>query len=282
MTFCHGKSSENRQDEGGYVLLVLLLLIAMLSIGFLGVMESIDFEIRRDREEEMIHRGAQYSRAVRKFINQFQRYPASIEELENTNNMRFLRKRYKDPITGKDFKVLHLSDMPSFIRTPVGAASAAGLPQQQGTRGTSGDVALANVVEDNVVQDTEAAGLPTSEQRRQTDSVGLSPDGGGDAPQSRTPGSLPATSKSGPQPVHGLIIGVASTSQKKSIREFNKKDHYNQWQFIYDPSTDGPGLLRTPNQPLRALQLNQGVAMQAAGTDSGPTSTTAGFPHAQQ
>jgi hypothetical protein len=30
---------------------------------------------------------------------------------------------------------------------------------------------------------------------------------------------------------------------------FNKKDHYNQWQFIYDPSTDRGGLLTTPNQP---------------------------------
>src|SRR5437667_12888246 len=34
-----------------------------------------------------------------------------VEELENTNNMRFLRKRYKDPVTGQDFKVLHLGEV---------------------------------------------------------------------------------------------------------------------------------------------------------------------------
>jgi hypothetical protein len=45
------------------------------------------------------------------------------------------------------------------------------------------------------------------------------------------------------------MVGVASTSKEKSIRIFNKKDHYNQWQFIYDPSTDRGGLLTTPNQP---------------------------------
>ena len=38
-------------------------------------------------------------------------------------------------------------------------------------------------------------------------------------------------------------------NKDKTIREFNKKNHYNQWQFIYDPSTDRGGLLMTPNQP---------------------------------
>jgi len=57
----------------------------------------------------------------------------------------------------------------------------------------------------------------------------------------------------------GAIIGVASVSKDKTIREFNKKDHYNQWQFIYDPTTDRGGLLMTPNQPplQGAVQLNQ-------------------------
>jgi hypothetical protein len=45
------------------------------------------------------------------------------------------------------------------------------------------------------------------------------------------------------------IIGVASTSKKKSIREFNKKNHYKDWMFIYDPSSDRGGLLNTPAQP---------------------------------
>lgn len=48
-------------------------------------------------------------------------------------------------------------------------------------------------------------------------------------------------------------------SKLKTIREFNKKDRYNQWQFIYDPSTDRGGLLMTPNQPplQGAVQQNQ-------------------------
>jgi len=35
----------------------------------------------------------------------------------------------------------------------------------------------------------------------------------------------------------------------KSIREFGGKNHYNQWQFIYDPArTAGKGLINTPAQ----------------------------------
>ena len=63
----------------------------------------------------------QYSRAVEKYYKKFGRYPSRIEELENTNNIRFLRKRYKDPITGKDFKFLHLGDVRLRAGTGPGA-----------------------------------------------------------------------------------------------------------------------------------------------------------------
>ena len=59
----------------------------------------------------MIHRGTQYSRAIRRYVKKTGRYPSRLEELENTNNIRFLRKRYKDPITGKDFKLLHVGEV---------------------------------------------------------------------------------------------------------------------------------------------------------------------------
>src|SRR5437667_10451173 len=105
------KSSMPKSRERGYVLLALLLFVALLSIGIFTTIQSIDFQIKRDREQELIHRGVQYSRAVRRYFKKFGRYPTRIEELENTNNLRFLRKRYKDPITGKDFKPLRMTDV---------------------------------------------------------------------------------------------------------------------------------------------------------------------------
>jgi hypothetical protein len=32
----------------------------------------------------------------------------------------------------------------------------------------------------------------------------------------------------------GQIMGVASVSKKQGIKEFNDKDHYDEWYFVYD------------------------------------------------
>jgi hypothetical protein len=85
-------------------------------------------------------------------------------------------------------------------------------------------------------------------------------------------------------------VGVASTSKDKSIRAFNKKDHYNQWQFIYDPSTDRGGLLTTPNQPplQNAVQVQpqngqqNGNGQNQTGFGSGPGGTNPGMQPPQQ
>src|SRR5208282_6218748 len=74
--------------------------------------------------------------------------PSRLEELENTNNLRFLRKRYTDPMnvdreTGKekDFKLMHQADIslnngPVLGQTP----GQSGLPGQGqgGFGGTQG------------------------------------------------------------------------------------------------------------------------------------------------
>jgi type II secretory pathway pseudopilin PulG len=79
-----------RRDDRGYIMLTLLLAMAVMAI-FAGVIaSSIAFDIKRDREEEMIHRGVQYSRAIRAYYKKFGRYPTKIEDLKSTSNLRFL------------------------------------------------------------------------------------------------------------------------------------------------------------------------------------------------
>lgn len=251
------RSSQSRDPERGYVLLVLLLSLALLSIGLTVLVQGIDFEIKRDREEELIHRGVQYSRGVRRFIKAFGRYPNSIEELENTNNIRCLRRRYKDPITGKDFKILHLSDLPSFKPSPpVNPVRSSASQQQDVSRPVSNEGP-----ETEVTLAGEKSDLPSPPS---DDPAKV--DGAGD----QAPSNRPDTSPS-PQPLarpvastgpirnsgQGPMIGVVSVSKTTTIREFSKKNHYNEWQFVYDPSTDRGGLLTTPNQPVL-----QGTAQQ--------------------
>ena len=45
----------------------------------------------------------------------------------------------------------------------------------------------------------------------------------------------------------GAIVGVASKSKEPTIRVYNKKKNYDEWQFIYSPMLDRQNtLLRGP------------------------------------
>ncbi len=265
------RSTTRQKRERGYMLITLMLFVALLAIASMGWIQTIEFQVKRDREEELIHRGVQYSRAIQHFVKKFGRYPAKIEDLENTNNQRFLRKRYKDPITGKDFKLLHMND----VQISFSPGAASGLPPR--SAGPSEDAGAPGALNPNPTApgNPGPSSIPVNPQaNQQPNSVGdsgqpISPDDSSDQnPQgtsNSTSGSRSSSSSSPSGPGNGPtfgglpIIGVASTSKDKSIREFNKKNHYNQWQFIYDPSTDRGGLLSTPNQPAiqGAMSVNQ-------------------------
>jgi type II secretory pathway pseudopilin PulG len=250
-----------RRRDQGYVLLVLLLSATLLSIGFLAMIQSVDFQIKRDREQEMIHRGLEYSRAVRKYVKANGRYPTSMEQLENSNNMRFLRKRFKDPITGKDFEVLHYGDLVTFnaitsVPKPNTASLKPGALINQNSAVAppeSGQANEAGVTEGAPSENSTAQGLVTKGQ-----SDPAQPDQTASASDRTDPATQPpGEAESAPTEDTGgvAMIGVASYSKHKSIRVFNKKDHYNQWQFVYDPSTDS-GLMTGPNQPLLKGAVN--------------------------
>src|SRR5215472_18496109 len=68
-------------------------------------------ETERAKEQLLIDRGEQYKRAIQLFTKKAGRYPARIEELESFQNQRFLRKRYIDPMTGKEeWRLVHIQN----------------------------------------------------------------------------------------------------------------------------------------------------------------------------
>ena len=91
-----------KRAERGYLLLVLFLFAALISIGLMRTIPAALVETQREREEELIFRGQQYQRAIQSFVRKFGRYPNSLEELEQTNRIRFLRRRYHDPMKKRD------------------------------------------------------------------------------------------------------------------------------------------------------------------------------------
>jgi type II secretory pathway pseudopilin PulG len=225
-----------RQAQSGYILLMLMLVVTLLAIAAAAIAPTVAFKIRRDREEELIHRGVQYSRAVRRYVKKFGRYPTRLEELESTNNLRFLRKRYKDPITGQDFKVLHLGEVKLNLGAGMAGANSPGANPGVPTLGGVAPVGITG----GPSRQPSAGGVP---QMSGEDTAGTA-DANPQRETNTTEVKLSSLVFGG-----GPIVGVVSTSKDQSVREFNNKKRYDQWQFIYDPSTDRGGLLNTPAQP---------------------------------
>jgi type II secretory pathway pseudopilin PulG len=280
-------SSNRRRRECGYILLTLLLFVSLLVIASLAVLPQFAFQVRRDREEEMIHRGVQYSRAIKRYYKKFGTYPASLDALENTNHIRFLRKRYKDPITRKDFKILRMTDVKMAFgpgiagAQPVGGATGLNAPfganaPGQGGPGTLGATTAAgpktaanpNPQDPNQTADQGNAATaqtdpnaPATSNASGGTSAGSSDSQSNEQKNSNSP-FVTASGKPAGGSIGGTpIVGVASISKKQSIRIFNKKDHYDEWQFIYDPTSDRGGLLNAPVQP----GLQQGIVAPAQG-----------------
>jgi hypothetical protein len=103
-------SGPRRARESGYAMLLVFLMAAVIAISLYNELPRVAFESQRAKEQLLIERGEQYKRAIQVFVRKMNRYPATIEELENTNGIRFLRKRYVDPMTGKDkWRLIHVN-----------------------------------------------------------------------------------------------------------------------------------------------------------------------------
>ena len=92
----------SQPSEEGYILVAVIFMLAILIIAMAVAAPRVRKQLQRDREIETMHRGKQYARAVKLYYKKFGTYPASVDALINTNQIRFLRKKYIDPTTGKD------------------------------------------------------------------------------------------------------------------------------------------------------------------------------------
>src|SRR5438874_13515413 len=88
-----------RKKQAGYAILAILFLLVILTLALMAVAPNVARQIQRDREEEMIHRGQQYDRAIRKYYKKPGRHANSVKDLLDTNHLRFLRQDSKDPMT---------------------------------------------------------------------------------------------------------------------------------------------------------------------------------------
>jgi hypothetical protein len=94
--------------QRGSALLIVFVFAAIVAIMLYRELPVAAFEAQRQKEELLVFRGEQYKQAVKLFVRKVGRFPTSLDELENTNRLRFLRRRYMDPLTGKDdWRMIH-------------------------------------------------------------------------------------------------------------------------------------------------------------------------------
>jgi hypothetical protein len=118
---------------------MVFLMAAIIALMLYQQLPRVAFESEREKEQLLIDRGEQYTRAIQLYyLANNRRYPTSIDDLEKREK-RFLRRRYVDPYTGKDeWRIIHtnggfLTD--SLVQKPP----TAGDGQSQSAGNTSGN-----------------------------------------------------------------------------------------------------------------------------------------------
>lgn len=295
--------TRRKPSEDGYILIGVILLLVLFVIAMAVAAPRIAASIQRDREVETMHRGKQYIRAIQLYYRKFNAYPPNLDALVKTSEIRFLRKRYIDPMTGKDdWKPITFGQNKTpmamgFFGQPLGGAGMGGaVVAGTGPSGTT-----------NGITDASALSSPAS-------SPGLvntsSSPAGAAGVSSGTPGgsgafsSSASSSPAGPidangNPISGVpgqnsgsttgqtfggagIIGVSPASPKQSILVYKKKNHYNEWEFLYTPLMEqqmmAGGNAGTIGQPAGGTPVAPGSTGQSINQSFGPAGNSGSTP----
>lgn len=98
-----------RNAEAGYALLFVYMMAASVAIMLYMELPRVAFEAQRDKEQLLVDRGEAYERGIQLYFRKFHQYPPTLDALDNTQNIRFIRRRYADPMTGKDdWRLIHV------------------------------------------------------------------------------------------------------------------------------------------------------------------------------
>lgn len=219
-------------SDRGIAFLILMMVLTLLLISLTVSLPDIYTQGQRDREEELLFRGDQYARAILLYHRQFNKYPQTVEDLlKKTNGYRFLRHPFRDPMTrsGK-WRFIHANAAGVIFDSKTLTPPKPKKPMGGGSAGDS-------------------QGESGSDNQGQVNSGGGSRVSGGNNPSPESQSGK----ESGENEVKGaFIVGVASTSTRKSIRIWNNKDRYDLWEFLGVAVAGAPGTQApsgTPSSP---------------------------------
>jgi type II secretory pathway pseudopilin PulG len=253
-------------DDAGYAMAALLVAMALMAVMMSVAMPVWRQAAQREKEAELIWRGQQYDRAIQLFRRKAG--APGAPSLDLLIQQKFLRKKYKDPITGDDFELKPVSLIGPGTQTPVpggrntpgvGMRSSSPFGSQTAGRGNqAGNQSGGNQGSGGTQEPQSPGGTGRSGSPFQPSSTGSQPGMGGQ----RAPGQL--------------IGGVRSKSKARSIKELNGRTRYDQWEFVYVPYNPNPQPAgvggnapgqqpRTPGQPRPGSSRAPGTGSQRPG-----------------
>ncbi len=117
MTRKIGVPHSRRRRAAGFTYLAILFVVAFMGLGLAVAGQVWHTAVMRDREAELLYAGNQYRRAIERYYLSgsvsgsvpragSREYPRALEDLlkdpRQPGTVRYLRKLYYDPITGKN------------------------------------------------------------------------------------------------------------------------------------------------------------------------------------
>ncbi len=281
---------KQRRSESGFALLLVLAMASLIAISLYMTLPRVAFETQRDKEQLLIDRGHEYQRGIQLYVRKMKRFPSKIEDLENTNGTRFLRRQYTDPMTGKsEWRIIHAGpggalldskvqkqtdkdkkdqkSVNTFITElqPIGAAPTTDTAVNLATRRRPSDGNLAgNGPEVNNNNGSQIGPLPPDlSQSAPPNSQMPTPPPVVYPPGSYPPGVTP------PQPPVGI---PGQTNVNGTPQPMPGGFVYTAGAGVIDPATGMPIGPALPGQPFQ----NRGGQMQAMQPGISPTPTTPG------
>ncbi|HEY4355216.1 MAG TPA: type II secretion system protein [Acidobacteriaceae bacterium] len=215
-------------SEAGYMLIAVVVMTALVLIALSVAAPMVAKDIRRDKEVESEMRARQYVRAIRLYQRKFPgQYPASIDALEKTNNIRFLRQQYVDPLTGKaDWRIIHLGQQQTTIKIPFGQ-ELAGL----GATGIGGGAAPVG----GFGASPSGPSTINSASPLAGGFLGSTVGSNGSSGSTGSTGGVKSTDATAFGGGGGPIVGVGTSRTGDSILNPNEQTTYDTWEFWYDP-----------------------------------------------
>jgi type II secretory pathway pseudopilin PulG len=233
------KRAETSDGEAGFMLVFVVLMIALVLIALAVAAPVVARDLQRDKEVESAHRANEYVRAIRLYYRKNKTYPPSMDALENTNNVRYLRKQYVDPLTGKsDWRIIHVGEnkttVKGFFGEPLGGLNTSGAGANLGSaNGLLSNPGGSSTGSTTTPSTTVGGGSPLAA------GFAGATIGGSTTPGSTTPGSTTgsSSSSSGSGGI-GQVMGVGTSKTGESILNPNGQTTYDTWEFIYDPKIE--------------------------------------------